>query len=107
MGCVLLGLGGIWIGGTLGIVVGGFFASVKARDLDAAYQQLSSAIHQYLEDCAKQGNAPPGSPDQLLVLRRVITEADVLAGLVIETPETVPKTAGDVAESPQSHSPPR
>lgn len=87
MGCVLLGLGGVWIGGTLGIVLGGFFASVKARDLDSAYQHLSAAIHEYLEACAKQGNAAPCSPDQLMVLRRVIAEADALAGLALEATE--------------------
>jgi hypothetical protein len=104
MACVFAGLGGLWVGGTLGIVLGGLLASSKSRDLDAAYQQLSHAIHEYLEQCAKQRLAHPFSPDQLIVLRRVVAETDSLAGLAFEAVAT--ETADDqVADKRQSHSP--
>ena len=50
MACVCLGLAAMWIGGTVGLVLGGLLAGAKRRDVDAAYEQLSAAIHQYLEE---------------------------------------------------------
>jgi hypothetical protein len=102
MACVFAGLSGLWVGGTFGIVVGGLLATSKSRDLDAAYQQLSHAIHEYLEQCAKQRHAHPFSPDQLIVLRRVVTETDALAGLASDAVTTA---ESDVTNKPHSHSP--
>lgn len=81
MTLVLIGLGGIWVGSALGLILGGLLANSKSRDLESAYQRLSVAIHQYLEDCARQGSQQPPLPTQLVVLRRVVSEADGLAGL--------------------------
>jgi hypothetical protein len=79
MTVVLIGLGGIWVGGTLGMILGGTLARAKSHDLDSAYTRLSLAVHEYLEACARQSNAP--GPDEWIVLRRIVAETDSLAGL--------------------------
>jgi hypothetical protein len=93
MTIVLVGLGGIWVGGSLGLVVGGLLANAKSRDLDAAYQRLSVAIHQYLEECAQKDLRQAVSPSHLMALRRVVTEADILAGFEQNEPSDDDETA--------------
>lgn len=98
MVCVWLGLAAIWLGGSLGLILGGLLAGAKRRDVDAAYEQLSTAIHQYMADCARQDLSHPCLPERLMVLRRVVTDADLLAGLACDEADAVAKTSASESQ---------
>jgi hypothetical protein len=82
MTLVLIGLGGFWVGGTLGMILGGLLAGSKSADLDAAYSRLSQAVHEFLDRCATHIAGP--LVDEWHQLRRILTETDLLAGLAVD-----------------------
>jgi len=79
MSVVLVGLAGLCVGMTLGLIVGALLATNKSRDQDSAYSHLSSGVRRFLRDVGGDSTAPNLSR-YIGMLTKATDEADDMAG---------------------------
>ncbi|WP_425618453.1 hypothetical protein NA78x_002158 [Anatilimnocola sp. NA78] len=79
MSVVLIGLAGLCVGTTLGLILGALLATNKSRDQDSAYSHLSAGVRRFLRDVAGDP-ITPNLPNHLRLLTKTTDEADDMAG---------------------------